>query len=134
MSKYQKQVRIRPVVTGLFSKPRYHFECRDWYGVVGVGPSIPSAWADYVAESLGEAHDRLFNDVLFADPAVDELLNAIRTKCSNYLQTFMQTPTKLFMNDELLTYLKAKTDLINHNRLFGVEIIVDKHVKYFEVA
>ena len=66
MSKYQKQVRIRPVVTGLFSKPRYHFECRDWYGVVGIGPSIPSAWADYVAESLGEAHDRLFNDVLFA--------------------------------------------------------------------
>ena len=51
MSKYNKRLRIRPVINSIVAKPRYYFECKDWYGGVGIGLTIPQAVEDYLKKN-----------------------------------------------------------------------------------
>lgn len=51
MSKYNKRLRIRPVINSLVAEPRYYYECKDWYGGVGTGLTIPQAVEDYLKET-----------------------------------------------------------------------------------
>lgn len=51
MSKYNKRLRIRPVINSLVAEPRYYYECKDWYGGIGTGLTIPQAVGDYLKKT-----------------------------------------------------------------------------------
>lgn len=126
MSKYNKRLRIRPVINSLVAEPRYYYECKDWYGGIGTGLTIPQAVEDYLKESLYDYRVKStaeFEKLYKQEPApylpvvnqhkhnyidtdgnvmVDKLIDAIFQSGFNYKTLHGASPELVRIDSELL--------------------------------
>jgi hypothetical protein len=108
MSKYNKRLRIRPVINSLVAEPRYIFECKDWYGGVGTGLTIRQACVDYSRKVEGVTlyHSKESDHTVYPVP-----VNIAKSLLESYKQDFFEFCGKISL-------LCKKEELSKHGKIY----------------